>query len=84
MGTQGIRAGACRWAYADRGWAHIAALAPLLVQCAQQGDEVAQAQVAAAVGDLVTSVMTVAGKLQIQQAFSVVLAGGAKQHAAVA
>ncbi len=77
-------AGACRWAYADRGWAHIAALAPLLVQCAQQGDEVAQAQVAAAVGDLVTSVVTVAGKLQIQQAFSVVLAGGAERRPAVA
>eukprot|EP00891_Asterochloris_glomerata_P004346 jgi/Astpho2/4346/fgenesh1_pg.00065_%23_28_t len=47
-------------------------------QCAQQGDEVAQAQVAAAVGDLVTSVVTVAGKLQIQQAFSVVLAGASR------
>ena len=43
---------------------------------AEQGNELAQAQLGAAVADLVESVLTVQSKLGLQQAFPVVLAGG--------
>jgi N-acetylglucosamine kinase-like BadF-type ATPase len=41
-----------RWAYHDQDWSHIAALAPLVVDCATQGDAVADTILKHGVGEL--------------------------------
>lgn len=65
------------WIYSDITWARFAALAPLVVQCAEQGDAVANAIIEQAADDLVVTVRAVVHGLQLTQtAFPLVLAGG--------
>lgn len=64
-----------RWVYAEPGWARIAALAPLVVSCAQQGDPTAHHILEQGCQDLVKAVQAVAGQLQMTQPFTMVLAG---------
>lgn len=65
------------WIYADITWARFAALAPLVTQCAEQGDAVANAILDQAADDLTTTVKAVVNGLQLAQtAFPLVLAGG--------
>ncbi|KAL6759468.1 hypothetical protein V8C86DRAFT_2572864 [Haematococcus lacustris] len=68
-----------QWAYADPGWARIASLAPIVEQCAAQGDTVSEAILRHGVGELLRSVKSVVSKLQLeecQQPYQVVLTGG--------
>ena len=65
----------CRWAYASTSWERISALAPAVLQAAQQGDESALAIQAAVVPALVDSVAAVVQQAQLGSAFDVVLAG---------
>lgn len=64
-----------RWVYAEPGWRRIAALSPLVVACAQQGDPAAQDILEQGCQDLVRAVQAVAERLQITQPFRLVLAG---------
>ncbi len=65
------------WAYAEISWARIAALAPLVSTCAQQGDRVANAIVDQAAADLAAPVQAVVQGLHLsEQSFPLVLAGG--------
>lgn len=65
------------WAYAEISWARIAALAPLVTACAQQGDRVANAILDQAAADLATTVGAVVQGLQLaDQSFPLILAGG--------
>ena len=65
-----------RWVYAEAGWARIAALAPAVVACAQDGDQVAHHILQEGVSDLVTTVQAVVKQLNMLQPFQLVLAGG--------
>ncbi len=66
--------------YAEAGWARIAALAPAVVACAQDDDQVAHNILQEGVSDLVTTVQAVVRQLNMLQSFQLVLAGG-MQHA---
>lgn len=65
-----------RWVYAEAGWARIAALAPAVVACAQNGDQVAHHILQEGISDLVTTVQAVVKQLNMLQPFQLVLAGG--------
>ena len=65
----------CRWAYLHPDWAKIAALAPLVLSCCEEGDEVAWGIVDAGVKELVNSVDTVAKKCSFSDSFDLVLSG---------
>ncbi|MCX6047198.1 MAG: ATPase [Chloroflexi bacterium] len=65
------------WLYSDVAWARFAALSPLVVQAAEQGDAVAQAIIGQAADDLAATVMAVVRGLGLEQGqFPLVLAGG--------
>jgi N-acetylglucosamine kinase-like BadF-type ATPase len=65
------------WIYAEISWARIAALAPLVVTCAQQGDAVANAILDQAAADLAAPVGAVVRGLHLtEQVFPLILAGG--------
>lgn len=66
--------------YAEAGWARIAALAPAVVACAQDGDQVAHHILQEGISDLVTTVQAVVKQLNMLRPFQLVLAGG-MQHA---
>lgn len=69
-----------RWVYAESGWSRIAALAPAVVACAQDGDPVAHQILQEGAADLVTTVQAVVKQLNMCQPFKLVLAG-VMQHA---
>lgn len=87
MGVQGVmcrhvRAGghvpACarRWAYGEPGWARIAALAPAVLQCAEEGDSVAFRIVTGAANEAVRAAVTVAERSRLKgHRFKLVLSG---------
>lgn len=52
-----------RWTYADPSWARIAALVPIVVSCAEEGDEVANNILLDAVEELALSVKAVVQRL---------------------
>ena len=67
------------WVYGREGWAHVAELAPLVMQAAAAGDQVAAEICDAAAAELCESVCAVASKLrlgQVEHAFPLVMAGG--------
>ena len=57
---------ACRWAYSQVGWAHIASLAPVVIMCAEQGDPTAVDIVYKAVRELNESLKTRRGEVSLQ------------------
>lgn len=68
-----------RWVYAEEGVGRIAGLAPLVVECAVQGDAVADTILKHGVGELFRSVKAVATQLGLERTgmpFRLVLAGG--------
>ncbi len=69
-----------RWTYDDISWNRIAEIAPLALQEAQAGDQVALHILRVATSDLALAVESVARRLRIQsEAFPLVLAGGSLQ-----
>ncbi|CAA0823763.1 Actin-like ATPase superfamily protein [Striga hermonthica] len=69
------------WTYADSSWARIAALVPLVVSCAEDGDQVAHEILINAVQELALSVKAVVQRLCLagedgSDSFPVVLVGG--------
>lgn len=69
------------WTYADPSWARIAALVPVVVSCAESGDELASKILDDAVEELAMSVKAVVQKLSLagedgSGAFPVVMVGG--------
>lgn len=54
-----------RWTYADSSWARIAALVPLVVSCAEAGDQVADEILNNAVQELALSVKAVVQRLYL-------------------
>ncbi|KAL3643747.1 hypothetical protein CASFOL_014562 [Castilleja foliolosa] len=69
------------WTYADTSWARIAALVPLVVSCAEAGDQVAHEILIDAVQELVLSVTAVVQRLHLagedgNDTFPVVMVGG--------
>lgn len=54
-----------RWTYADSSWARIAALVPLVVTCAEAGDQIADEILNHAVQDLALSVKAVVQRLHL-------------------
>jgi N-acetylglucosamine kinase-like BadF-type ATPase len=65
------------WAYSDVAWHRFARLAPLTLECARQGDGVAQQIVEQAAAGLAVAVEVVVHKLQLEAScFPLVLAGG--------
>lgn len=54
-----------RWTYSDPSWARIAALVPVVVTCAEGGDEVANKILRDAVEELASSVKAVVRRLQL-------------------
>jgi len=52
-----------RWTYEDPSWARIAALVPVVVTCAEAGDEVANNILLEAVQELASSVKAVVNRL---------------------
>lgn len=68
------------WAYQDQSWAHIADLAPIVIECAQQGDDVASQIVAEAAIDLAAAVEVVVRQLDLlDEPIPIVLSGGTLQ-----
>ncbi|KAL6561910.1 hypothetical protein OROGR_002917 [Orobanche gracilis] len=70
-----------RWTYADSSWARIAALVPLVVSCAESGDQVAHEILTNAVQELASSVIAVVRRLYLagedgSDSFHVVIVGG--------
>ncbi|KAL7131170.1 hypothetical protein ABFS83_13G180400 [Erythranthe nasuta] len=70
-----------RWTYADSSWARIAALVPLVVSCAEAGDQVADEILNNSVQELALSVKAVVQRLHLagedgNGSFPVVLVGG--------
>ncbi|KAL6546306.1 hypothetical protein OROMI_022027 [Orobanche minor] len=53
------------WTYADSSWARIAALVPLVVSCAESGDQVAHEILTNAVQELASSVIAVVRRLYL-------------------
>ncbi|KAL3833717.1 hypothetical protein ACJIZ3_008453 [Penstemon smallii] len=69
------------WTYADSSWARIAALVPLVVSCAEAGDQVADEILKNAVQELTLSVKAVVQRLYLagedgNASFPVVMVGG--------
>jgi N-acetylglucosamine kinase-like BadF-type ATPase len=65
------------WVYRDYTWARFATLAPLVVQCAQQGDAVSNQILDAAAGAILYAAQAVARRLGLEGAlFPCVFAGG--------
>ncbi|WJX64540.1 hypothetical protein P8452_49304 [Trifolium repens] len=69
------------WTYADPSWARIAALVPVVVSCAEAGDEVANKILLESAEELASSVKAVVGRLGLcgqdgKDAFPLVLVGG--------
>lgn len=65
------------WTYSDITWSRFAALAPLVIQCAAEGDAVAQQIIEQAAIDLAAAVTAVVHGLGMtNEAFPLVLAGG--------
>ncbi|XP_071721080.1 uncharacterized protein [Rutidosis leptorrhynchoides] len=69
------------WTYADPSWARIAALVPVVVSCAETGDEVANGILLDAVQELALSVKAVVSKLGLcgedgKEACPLVMVGG--------
>jgi N-acetylglucosamine kinase-like BadF-type ATPase len=65
------------WAYGNIAWERFAALAPLAIRCAEEGDPVAEAIVEEAASGLAVAVQAVVEQLHLgQAAFPLVLAGG--------
>ncbi|KAA0063348.1 hypothetical protein IC582_015804 [Cucumis melo] len=69
------------WTYADPSWARIAALVPVVVACAEAGDEVANNILLDSVEELALSVKAVIQRLGLagedgQEAFPLVMVGG--------
>ncbi|KAK9823451.1 hypothetical protein WJX72_002863 [[Myrmecia] bisecta] len=64
------------WAYAEPGWSRIASLAPVVVQCATEGDTVAQGVLQAAIAELVAAVVSLEGRCKFDGPFDLVLSGG--------
>ena len=65
-----------RWAYAEPGWARIAALAPAVLQCAEEGDSVAFRIVTGAANEAVRAAVTVAERSRLKgHRFKLVLSG---------
>lgn len=54
-----------RWTYSDPSWARIAALVPVVVSCAEGGDEVANKILRDAVQELASSVKAVVRRLRL-------------------
>lgn len=54
-----------RWTYADSSWARIAALVPLVVSCAEAGDQIADEILSNAVEELALSVKAVVQRLHL-------------------
>lgn len=54
-----------RWTYSDPSWARIAALVPVVVSCAEGGDEVANKILRNAVQELASSVKAVVRRLHL-------------------
>ena len=54
-----------RWTYADPSWARIAALVPVVVSCAEAGDEVANNILLESVQELASSVKAVVQRLDL-------------------
>ena len=52
-----------RWTYADPSWARIAALVPVVVSCAEAGDEVSNKILLSSVQELAASVKAVVQRL---------------------
>ncbi|XWS44437.1 hypothetical protein CRYUN_Cryun15aG0044400 [Craigia yunnanensis] len=70
-----------RWTYADPSWARIAALVPVVVSCAEAGDEVANKILKEAVEELALSVKAVVQRLGLcgedgKNSFPLVMVGG--------
>ncbi|XP_071689497.1 uncharacterized protein [Rutidosis leptorrhynchoides] len=69
------------WTYADPSWARIAALVPVVVSCAEAGDEVANGILLDAVQDLASSIKAVVSRLGLcgedgKKACPLVMVGG--------
>ncbi|GMN27241.1 hypothetical protein TIFTF001_001553 [Ficus carica] len=69
------------WTYADPSWARIAALVPVVVSCAEAGDEVANRILYDSVHELASSVRAVVQRLGLcgedgKQSFPLVMVGG--------
>ncbi|KAI4308158.1 hypothetical protein L6164_031261 [Bauhinia variegata] len=67
------------WTYADPSWARIAALVPVVVSCAEAGDEVANKILLDSVQELASSVKAVVERLALcdgKGAFPLVMVGG--------
>ncbi|KAJ9147117.1 hypothetical protein P3X46_029315 [Hevea brasiliensis] len=69
------------WTYADPSWARIAALVPVIVSCAEEGDEVADKILQDSVEELALSVKAVVQKLGLcgedgNASFPLVMVGG--------
>ncbi|BDA43974.1 probable N-acetyl-D-glucosamine kinase at N-terminal half [Coccomyxa sp. Obi] len=65
------------WAYAEPGWARIAALAPAVLQCAEEGDSIAFRIVTGAANEAVRAAVTVAERSRLKgHRFKLVLSGG--------
>lgn len=69
------------WTYADSSWARIAALAPVVISCAEAGDEIANKILVEAVEELAVCVKSVVQRLHLfgedkNGSFPVVLVGG--------
>lgn len=65
-----------RWAYAEPGWAHIAALAPAVLQCAEEGDSIAFRIVTGAANEAVRAAVTVVERSRLKgHRFKLVLSG---------
>jgi hypothetical protein len=65
-----------RWAYAEPGWARIASLAPLVLQCAEEGDSVAFRIITAAADEAVSAVVAAVSRARLKgRRFTLVLSG---------
>ncbi|KAL8108476.1 hypothetical protein AgCh_024796 [Apium graveolens] len=69
------------WTYADQSWARIAALVPVVVSCAEAGDEIAHQILNDAVQELASSVIAVVKRLGLggedgNSYFPIVMVGG--------
>ncbi|KAL7185168.1 hypothetical protein ACSBR2_027156 [Camellia fascicularis] len=69
------------WTYADPSWARIAALVPVVVSCAEAGDQVANKILLDAVQELASSVKAVVQRLRLsgedgKNSFPLVMVGG--------
>lgn len=72
------------WVYADLTWARFAELAPVVVRCAEAGDEAAVAIIAETGAALAAAVAAVVHGLGLtEERFPLVLAGGNLQHTSV-